>query len=67
MGKHTEDFEIIKNYFDIKQFYKSLISVYNNELEEAEVKFYDMDKGQTEINALRQFKHWFESEKIDTE
>lgn len=62
-----ESFELIKKYFDVGLFYKCLILVYNDELEGVEVKFYGTNEGQTEINALRQFKHWFESENKDTE
>jgi len=62
-----ESFELLKNYFDVTKFYKAIISVYSDELDEEDVKFYDMDEGQTEINALRQFKYWFESENKNIE
>lgn len=59
-----ESFDIIKNYFDVELFYKSLVLHYENEIEKEEVRFNDIDEGQTEINALRQFKHWYELENI---
>lgn len=55
-----ESFDLIKNYFDVELFYKLLISQYKNEIEKESVVFFDLDEGQTEINALRQFKHWYE-------
>lgn len=61
-----ESFDIIKNYFDVELFYNSLVLQYKNEIEKEEVKFYDIDEGQTEINALRQFTHWYKLEYIVT-
>mgnify|MGYP007014260778 CR=1 FL=1 len=36
---------------------------YKEEIEETAVQFFDMDEGQTELNAMRQFVHWYNEDK----
>lgn len=36
---------------------------YKEEIEEATVQFFEMDEGQTEYNAMRQFVHWYNEDK----
>lgn len=52
-------FNDISNFFDIELFYKTLIKHYGPEINKEEAIFYDIDEGQNEMNALRQFVFWY--------
>jgi len=52
-------FEYLKKYYDIKILHKVLIENFGNEIDKEKALFYGNDEGQTNINALRQFVHWY--------
>ncbi len=54
----NETFKTLQKYVDIDEFTLALLTSYRDEIDENEAVFYDNDKGQTKINALRQFIHW---------
>lgn len=54
-----ETFECLKKYYDIEILHKILIENFGDEINKNEVFFCDNDEGQTKINTLRQFVHWY--------
>ncbi|CAM1361649.1 conserved hypothetical protein [Tenacibaculum sediminilitoris] len=57
-----ESYELLKKYYDIEKFKSILISQYSTVINEEEAQFFDHDEGQTKINAMRQFIHWYNLE-----
>lgn len=57
-----ESFELIKKYCDIEEFYSILIQEYSTEIGSEEAIFFDTNEGQDNINAMRQFVHWYDLE-----
>lgn len=60
-----DSYELLKKYYDVDKLYDALMANYKEEIEEATVQFFDMDEGQTEHNAMRQFVHWYNEDKIN--
>ena len=58
-----DSYELFKKYYDVDKLYDALMANYKEEIEEATVQFFDMDEGQTEYNAMRQFVHWYNEDK----
>lgn len=58
-----KSYELLKKYYDVDKLYQALMENYKNEIEEETVKFFDMEKGQTENNAMRQFVYWYNEDK----
>jgi hypothetical protein len=55
-----ESYEYLKKYYDIERF-RSFVTEDNFPgLDKEEAKFFDTGRGQTKVNALRQFLHWYE-------
>jgi predicted KAP-like P-loop ATPase len=55
----NETFQSLKKYYDIGILHKILIENFKEEIDKEEVLFFDNDEGQTTLNALRQFNHWY--------
>lgn len=56
-------YKLIEKYFDIELVNTKLTECFDKEIKKEEVIFYDNDQGQTKINALRQFRYWYEQSK----
>ncbi|MCG8806494.1 hypothetical protein G1K75_12615 [Tenacibaculum finnmarkense] len=55
-----ESYELLKKYYDVEKLKSVLISQYSTEINNEKAMFFDHDEGQTKINALRQFIHWYD-------
>ena len=58
-----ENYHFIISLSDKDFLYKQILEVYQGELEKEEVRFFDRENKQTEINILRQFIYWYNKEK----
>jgi hypothetical protein len=54
-----ESYETLKKYYDVEKLKSILISEYSTEINKEKVVFFDHDEGQTKVNSLRQFMHWY--------
>ncbi|TDX10322.1 P-loop NTPase fold protein [Flavobacterium sp. S87F.05.LMB.W.Kidney.N] len=54
-----DTFQSLKRYYDINILHKLLMENFEEEIVKEEVFFFDNDEGQTILNALRQFNHWY--------
>lgn len=59
-----ESFDLISKFTNVENIVSIITSEYMDELKQDEVKFYDLEEGQNEINTLRQFLHWYDKSKV---
>ncbi|HUC95385.1 MAG TPA: P-loop NTPase fold protein, partial [Candidatus Saccharimonadia bacterium] len=64
-GQHKIDFKeetykMLKNYYSVEKLRSYFTPENYPEIDDEEVKFFDIEEGQTKINAIRQFIHWYE-------
>lgn len=53
-----ESYDLLKKYYDVEKLKSIIISEYSTEIRKEKTIFFDMDEGQSKLNALRQFLHW---------
>lgn len=58
-----ESYELLKKYYDVEILKSVLISQYPTEINKEKAMFFGHNEGQTKINALRQFIHWYDLDK----
>ena len=51
-----------KGLFDVKYIHEMLMNQFKSQILEEQVQFFDRDEGQTTINILRQFIHWYNND-----
>jgi predicted KAP-like P-loop ATPase len=56
---NKESYELLKKYYNIEKLKSIIISEYSVEIQKEKVMFFDTDEGQSNVNALRQFIHWY--------
>lgn len=64
-----ETFDNLKLYYDVEEIFQIIQTHFNSEIEkvESEVEFFDTDKGQTKLNAMRQFLYWYDQDKKEAD
>lgn len=59
-----ESYDLLKKYYDVEKLKSILISEYPREIKKEKAIFFNLDEGQSKINSLRQFIHWYELDTI---
>src|SRR5690606_37810866 len=54
-----ESYDLLKKYYDVEKLKSILISEYPREIKKEKAIFFNLDEGQSKINSLRQFIHWY--------
>ncbi len=63
-----DQFNFFTGLFDKEYIYEKVNEEFSEDIEKEDVKFPDMENTQTDLNIMRQFKHWYlkEKETIET-
>lgn len=55
-----ESYDALKKYYDIDKIYNAFSKKKYDKIREMDIKFFDVDKGQSLETAIRQFFHWYD-------